>query len=90
MEMIKDLVVPGVLVICLCVGYGIKKIPWLASVSNDYIPLIMLVLGATLVCATQGVSIETIGAGMLTGLASTGLHQAFTRLIDRLSDTAGE
>lgn len=69
-----------VLVACLIVGYIIKtsfdKIP------NKYIPTILAVLGAILNAAVGGVTIENIVYGALTGLASTGLHQAFTRFVE--------
>lgn len=88
-EMIENLqnyIVPSVLIICLCVGYGWKHITWLDKLSNDYIPLAMLTIGAILVCVMNGtVTIEHVSAGMLTGLAAVGLHQAFVRTIDGLS-----
>lgn len=69
-----------VLVACLIVGYIIKtsfdKIP------NNKIPTILAVLGAVLNAIVSGVSVETIVYGALMGLASTGLHQAFTRFIE--------
>lgn len=76
---------PTVLIICLCVGYAIKHIKWLDKISHDYIPLIMLILGAVLTVIMQGnYDLVTIADGMVTGLASTGLHQAFTRTIQAL------
>ena len=81
---INDLLMPIVLVACLIVGYCIKHIPWLAKVSNDYIPAILAILGAILACvANTSITLENIVYGALTGLASTGLHQAFKRLIER-------
>lgn len=72
--------IPIVLVICLCVGFVIKK--WIPT-DNKWIPTIMLVLGAVLGCiAMQGITLESIGYGAVTGLASTGLHQVFKQLIE--------
>lgn len=69
-----------VLVACLIVGYIIKtsfdKIP------NKYIPTILALLGAILNPLVSGFSIETVVYGALIGLASTGMHQAFTRFIE--------
>ena len=80
---INELLMPIVLVACLIVGYCIKHIPWLAKVSNDYIPAILAILGAILSCvANTSITLENIVYGALTGLASTGLHQAFKRIID--------
>lgn len=69
-----------VMIACLVVGYIIKtsfdKIP------NKYIPTILAVVGAVLNVFVGGLSVETVVYGALMGLASTGLHQAFTRFIE--------
>jgi prepilin signal peptidase PulO-like enzyme (type II secretory pathway) len=70
-----------VLVACLVVGYIIKKS--LDFIPNKYIPTILAVLGAVLNAVVGGVSLETVVYGALMGLASTGLHQAFTRFIEQ-------
>lgn len=69
-----------VVVACLIVGYIIKR--WVADVENKYIPTILAVLGAVLNAVVSGVSVEAIVYGALMGLASTGMHQAFTRFIE--------
>lgn len=66
---------------CLIVGYVIKKTPLFSSVANDYIPLIVAVVGALLGVLANGVSLESVIYGAISGLASTGLHQAFTRFL---------
>lgn len=72
--------IPIVLVICLCVGFVIKK--WIPT-DNKWIPTIMLILGAVLGCiANQEITLESVGFGAVTGLASTGLHQVFSQLIN--------
>ena len=76
--------VPVVVVACLVVGYCIKHIKRLEAVSNDYIPTILAILGAVLACVANGtVDLNTIVYGAFSGLASTGLHQAFTRIITK-------
>lgn len=81
---ISELYVPIVLVACLVIGYCVKHITWLDKLSNEYIPTILAVLGATIACiANQEISLETIVAGAVTGLASTGLHQAFSQIINK-------
>ena len=82
--------IPVVLVACLIVGYCIKHITWLEKISNEYIPAILAVLGAVLACisAASGgnpVTLETIVYGAFTGLASTGLHQAFKQIVEKSS-----
>ena len=69
-----------VLVACLIVGYILKtsfdKLP------NKYIPTILAVVGAVLNAVVSGMSVESVVYGALMGLASTGLHQAFTRFVE--------
>lgn len=77
--------IPVVVVACLIVGYCVKHIKWLEAISNEYIPSILAILGAVLGCvANSSISLETIVYGAFSGLASTGLHQAFTQIISRV------
>ena len=69
-----------VMVACLVVGYILKTS--FDRVPNKYIPTILAVVGAVLNAAVSGVSIESIVYGALMGLASTGMHQAFTRFVE--------
>ena len=69
-----------VLVACLIVGYILKH--WVKDVENKYIPTILAIFGACLNLAVSGVSIESAVYGALMGLASTGMHQAFTKFVE--------
>lgn len=69
-----------VMVACLVVGYILKTS--FDKVPNKYIPTILAVVGAVLNAIVSGVSVESIVYGALMGLASTGLHQAFTRFVE--------
>lgn len=69
-----------VMVACLVVGYILKTS--FDGVPNKYIPTILAVVGAVLNAIVSGVSVEAIVYGALMGLASTGLHQAFTRFVE--------
>lgn len=78
---ITNYFVPVVMAGCLATGYVVKK--WIKDVDNKYIPTIVFALGAILNCIVMNnVSVESIVGGAICGLASTGLHQAFTRLIE--------
>lgn len=81
MENITEFLVPIIILACVLVGYAIKHTPFLDKVANDYIPIIVIVLGAILGAVINGVSVESIVYGAVSGLASTGLHQAFTRTL---------
>lgn len=79
---LTDYYVPIVVVACLIVGYVIKKS--LDFIPNKYIPLILAILGAVVGCAANNtVNLNTVVYGALSGLASTGLHQTFTKIIER-------
>ena len=73
-----DLITVG---ICLCIGYVIKIS--LDFIPNKYIPLIMLVLGAGISVFSSGLTLPSILSGMVSGLASTGLYEAFRNLINK-------
>ncbi len=65
--------------ICLCIGYVIKTS--LSFIPNQYIPLIMLIIGTILSIISSGISLISVLSGMISGLASTGLYEAFRNLI---------
>ena len=69
-----------VMIACLVVGYIVKTS--FDKVPNKYIPTILAVVGAMLNAVVSGVSVESVVYGALMGLASTGLHQAFTRFVE--------
>lgn len=82
-SMLNEYLVLVVLGICLCVGYVIKHS--LDFIPNKYIPLIMLVLGTliNILMNLNNIDATVILAGMFSGLASTGLHQVFSKLINK-------
>ena len=93
LNFLTDYYIPVVLVACLIVGYCIKHIKWLDKVANEYIPTILAVLGAVLAVLSaylgkSPIMLETVVYGAFTGLASTGLHQAFTQVINKNSGEA--
>ena len=83
MEFLTQFSIPVVIGICLCVGYILKNVVTTAKV-NKFIPLIMGVLGLGLnMWINLGVSPEIILGGLVSGLASTGLYEAFKQFIKR-------
>ncbi|CAK7012516.1 MAG: hypothetical protein ENTB_04899 [Enterocloster aldenensis] len=67
--------------ICLITGYIAKK--WVKDLDNKYIPTMVALLGVALnIWIMGGVSPDIILTGAFSGLASTGLHQAFKQLIE--------
>lgn len=80
LNFLQTFYIPTIVGICLCVGYVIKHS--LNFIHNKYIPLIMAVLGLALnIFINKTVTADIILGGMFSGLASTGLHQMFTQMI---------
>ena len=82
LKFITENFVPVIVVACVIVGYIIKVTPPFAKIANNYIPLIVTLLGAVLGVLTNGLTLEAIVYGAVSGLASTGLHQVFTQLLN--------
>ena len=81
MEFLTRFSIPVVIGICLCVGYILKNVVTTDKV-NKFIPLVMGVLGLGLnMWINLGVSPEIILGGLVSGLASTGLYEAFRQFI---------
>lgn len=92
MEIINQYINILIVVICVVVGYVWKKT---TPFANGYIPLVVTVLGVVLACLNaatihQPIDLSVIAVGMVSGLASTGLHQLVTRLLDELSSNYGK
>ena len=83
MEFLNEYMIPVVLGICLVVGWVIKK--WIVDIDNKYIPTIVTILGAVLAVWFNAWSVtpEIILRGLITGAASTGMHQLFTQFIEK-------
>ena len=78
---LTNFAVPIIVGICLCIGYVLKNIVTTDAV-NIYIPLIMAVLGVILNSwINMSFTPEILLGGLFSGLASTGLYEAFKQLI---------
>ncbi len=83
MEFLNQFSIPVIVGICLCVGYMLKNVVTTDKV-NKFIPLIMGVLGLGLnMWINLGVSPDIILGGLVSGLASTGLYEAFKQFIKK-------
>lgn len=80
--MLTEYFVLVVMVACLVVGYIIKHATFLKWIPNDDIPVILAFIGAGLNVVINGITVESIVYGALMGLASTGMHQAFSKFIE--------
>lgn len=73
-DFIDGMIMPIITAACLCIGYVMKK--WLPT-DDKWIPTVLLVIGAISGLILFGVDYEGIVKGMVSGLASVGLHQVF-------------
>ena len=89
LSIINEMIIPVIVIFSLVVGYIMKK--WL-PVDNKIIPTVLTICGGILGGFISGWNIESITAGMLSGLASTGLHQLFYQYlkIDDATTIMGE
>ncbi|MBQ7985958.1 MAG: phage holin family protein [Clostridia bacterium] len=82
LQFISELYVPIVMAICLCVGYILKH--WTDDKKHRIIPTVLAILGAVCACIYEkSITLEAIASGAVTGLASTGIHQAFKQIIEK-------
>lgn len=72
-----------VVLACLVVGYIIKHASFLSWIKNNDIPVILAVIGMAANLFVTGLTFEAAVYGAVMGLASTGLHQAFTQFIEK-------
>jgi len=75
--------IPLVVLGCLTVGFVLKQSNFLKDKYNQYIPLILAVVGIFLSLWIDNWQItpSNVIYGAISGLASTGLHQAFIAVI---------
>lgn len=65
--------------ICWCVGYILKK--WVKDLEDKYIPTVLCIAGIILnIWINLDVSPDIILGGMVSALASTGVHQVFKQM----------
>ena len=84
METLNNYMILIVVAVCLCIGYVLKHLVPTDKI-NPFIPLIMAVLGTFMNMWISGFKInpEILLGGMVSGLASTGLYEAFRQFIDK-------
>lgn len=84
MEFLNDYFVMVVIGICLCVGYILKNLIATEKI-NRFIPLIVGVIGVVINVWYKGFAFtpEILLGGFISGLASTGMYEAFSQFIKK-------
>lgn len=82
LDLYMSLINGGVMLFCLAIGYIIKtSVP---KIGNKYIPLIMGAVGIIIsILNAQCFDFNVVLSGLITGLASTGLYEAYRNLINK-------
>lgn len=75
---------PAIIVICWLIGYGVKQVP---ALDNKWIPVIVGIAGAVVGLAGYFTGVvpaedwlNAIVVGIVSGEASTGMHQVYKQL----------
>lgn len=64
---------PVIMGLCLLLGNTIKtSVP---KIPNNYIPLVLGLIGAILMVTLNGLSVQNLIVGLVSGLSATGVHQ---------------
>lgn len=81
LSFITEFIAPLALIVCLVVGFIIKSFG--NEKVNRFIPLIVAALGV-LICAWDAMAFtpSIVAAGLISGLASTGLYEALKNLLN--------
>ena len=90
MEWLLEYSAPVIVGICLCLGFMIKNvIP--SDKINKFIPLIMGLTGVGInIWINLTLTPEILLTGLFSGLASTGLHQAFKSFLNKKKSNVEE
>lgn len=85
-EFLNEYMVPVIMGICLILGYIVKH--WISDVDNKIIPTLCAVIGVLLAFWINwgNITPEVLLTGLVSGLAATGMHQAFKQLIEGKSE----
>lgn len=88
MENIQNFLNPVIIGLCLLIGNTLKSsIP---KLPNQYIPLVLGLIGVVLSVVLNGLNANNILIGLVSGLSATGAHQAYRGLVDKKEDSQSE
>ena len=75
MTELQQFISPAVVAICWLIGNTLKSsVP---KLPNNYIPLVLGLIGAILMVVLNGFSGQNLIIGVVSGLSATGVHQVY-------------
>lgn len=81
LSIVTNFISPIILIACLGIGYTIHTLK--NKILNSFIPIISATLGIIFAIWSLGiVDLSTIVTGMISGLAATGLYEAFKNILN--------
>nr|DAK45730.1 MAG TPA: holin [Caudoviricetes sp.] len=78
-KFMMEIISPLILVLCLMIGYLLKNF---LPTDNKIIPVVLFLVGGLCGLIILGLTLKAFIVGAFSGLASTGLHQAFKQWIE--------
>lgn len=86
MEMIQQYAVLPAALVCGFVGFLIKHT--FAKIPNNYIPLILTILGVVLVFGINGwaFTMDNLVSGVCSGALAVGMHQLIKQLFEKYTN----
>ena len=81
LSIITSYISPIILIACLGVGYSLHSLN--NKILNSFIPIISATLGIIAAVWSFGIlDLNTVTTGMISGLASSGLYEAFKNMLN--------
>ena len=81
-------IMPSVMVACAVFGFAIKT-AFKNDRLHDFIPLMCAVVGLVLLCGFNGWTLDNIAAGLVSGIAATGLWEQIIHALPPVSGLHG-
>lgn len=88
MEMVQQYAVLPAALVCGIIGFLIKHT--FTKIPNNFIPLILTIMGVVLVFAINSwaFTMDTLLSGVCSGTLAVGIHQLIKQLFEKYSDDA--
>lgn len=87
---VSDMINLKVVIILLGIGFCVKHIPYLEKISNEFIPVILIIFSLILTYFGLGLSIDSFANAILTASVAIGIHQQGKGFLKSISSVLGK